>query len=281
MTVSPSLPPQSSVAYSLPWSPHALGAVAAVAGQKPRGSTQYLCKCVSVSVPGESGWCVPEIGSCPLGNHMATGELEEGGEGGDGGATPGRPPPRWPDDPRRPFKRYQLKTDPSLAQIEDWTYIFPTLPPPPSRSRSSLGVDWNFPSLDLSLPPKAKLITSNNEQQGMIMWVKWTTDGGVGGASLSPLPPTAPAGTDQTTTKACQTLRCGKRKGHDRPGGGGGGSWTRQTSLFILLLCLHQVVCLWSVDVMWPRVGVLVKNRSKFPVWNQYGVTLNRPALRI
>lgn len=73
-----------------------LGAVAAVAGQRPRGSTQYLCKCVSVSVPSESGWCVPEIGSCPSGNHMATGELEEGGEGGeggDGGKMPGRPPP--------------------------------------------------------------------------------------------------------------------------------------------------------------------------------------------
>lgn len=43
---------------------------------------------------------------------MATGGLEEGGEAGKDARLP---PPQRPDDPRRPFKRYQLKTDPGLG----------------------------------------------------------------------------------------------------------------------------------------------------------------------
>lgn len=46
---------------------------------------------------------------------MATGGLEEGGEAGkDARLRPPPPPLRRPDDPR-PFKRYQLKTDPGLG----------------------------------------------------------------------------------------------------------------------------------------------------------------------
>lgn len=112
---------------------------------------------------------------------MATGELEEGREGG-GGKTAGPfspippPPPRRPDDPRRPFKRYQLKTDPGSAQLEERAYIFPTPPslpapyPIPISLLSGCRLEPPAPSRDLSLPPpEVQLINSNNEQQAMIM----------------------------------------------------------------------------------------------------------------
>lgn len=62
---------------------------------------------------------------------MATGGQEEGGEAGKDTRLP--PPPIkpnplwWPDDPRRPFKRYQLKTDPGLAQLKERVYNSPGL----------------------------------------------------------------------------------------------------------------------------------------------------------
>lgn len=102
---------------------------------------------------------------------MATGELEEGREGAGGDVTSSSP--RRPDDPRCSFERYQLKTDPGLAQLEERTYIPPphTPPLPTCPSPSCLGVEWNTPL------PATQLINSNNEQQGMVMGVKWTTDG--------------------------------------------------------------------------------------------------------
>lgn len=87
---------------------------------------------------------------------MATGGLEEGGEAGKDARLP---PLRRTDDPRRPFKRYQLKTDPCLGARIRIPNNSPTLnctPPPPTQRPSPprLGLDWNFPIQTSHFPPR-------------------------------------------------------------------------------------------------------------------------------
>lgn len=63
----------------------------------------------------------------PHGN-WRTGKRRRGGKRHQAAPPPIQPNPLWwPDDPRRPFKRYQLKTDPGLAQLEERVYTSPTL----------------------------------------------------------------------------------------------------------------------------------------------------------